>query len=77
MLVLTRKVDESIIIGDNIEVKLLAVDGSSIKLGIQAPRTVPVHRKEVYEEIVRENMAAKDAQPSDLEHLKKLLKARK
>ena len=77
MLVLTRKVDESIIIGDNIEVKLLAVDGSSIKLGIQAPRTVPVHRKEVYEEIVKENQASKAAGPADLENLKKLLKARK
>lgn len=77
MLVLTRKIDESIVIGDNIEVKLLAVDGSSIKLGIQAPRAVPVHRKEVYEEIVRENQAAKAASPVALENLKKLLKDRK
>lgn len=77
MLVLTRKIDESIIIGDNIEVKLLAVDGSSIKLGIQAPRAVPVHRKEVYEEIVRENQAARTAAPVALENLKRLLKERK
>jgi carbon storage regulator len=74
MLVLTRKLDESIMIGDAIEVKVLAVDGNSIKLGIQAPRAVPVHRKEIYEEIVRENQSATRAQPVDLADLKNLLK---
>lgn len=77
MLVLTRKLDESIVIGDSIEVKILAVDGGSIKLGIQAPRTVPVHRKEVYDEIMKENQAAKTAGPADLANLKKLLDSRK
>lgn len=77
MLVLTRKIDESIVIGDAMEVKVLAVDGNSVKLGIQAPRSVPVHRKEVYDEIIRENQAAKAAGPADLENLKKLLKERK
>lgn len=77
MLVLTRKIDESIIIGDSIEVKVLATDGNSIKLGIQAPRSVPVHRKEVYEEIMRENQAAKQAAPENLEIFKKLLKERR
>lgn len=61
-------------IGDAIEVKVLAVDGNSIKLGIQAPRAVPVHRKEIYEEIVRENQSATRAQPVDLADLKNLLK---
>lgn len=77
MLVLTRKIDESIVIGDAMEVKVLAVDGNSVKLGIQAPRSVPVHRKEVYDEIIRENQAAKAAGPAGLENLKKLLKERK
>jgi carbon storage regulator len=77
MLVLTRKIDESIMIGDGIEVKVLATDGNSIKLGIQAPRSVPVHRKEVYQEIMRENQAAKAPDPADLERLKGMLKARK
>jgi len=76
MLVLTRKTDESIMIGDSIEVKVLSVDGNSIKLGIQAPRAVPVHRKEVYEEIVRENQAATRVKTVDLADLKNLLKTR-
>lgn len=64
-------------IGDGIEVKVLATDGNSIKLGIQAPRTVPVHRKEVYQEIMRENQAARAPDPADLEKLKGMLKARR
>ena len=76
MLVLTRKLDESIMIGDSIEVKVLAVDGNSIKLGIQAPRAVPVHRKEIYEEILRENQSAISTEPINLDNLKNLLKNR-
>ena len=74
MLVLTRKVDESIMIGDTIELKVLGVDGGSVKLGIQAPREAPVHRKEIYEESRRENVAATQAPPMDLEQLQGLLK---
>jgi carbon storage regulator len=74
MLVLTRKVDESIMIGDMVEVKVLGIDGSSVKLGIQAPREVPVHRKEIYEEIRKENVAATEGPPMDMERLKGLLK---
>lgn len=73
MLVLTRKVDESIMIGDMVEVKVLGIDGSSIKLGIQAPREVPVHRKEVYEEIRKENLSATQAPPLDVAGLKGLI----
>jgi len=58
MLVLTRKRNQSIIIGDNIEITVVDIHGEQIKLGINAPRSVPVHRKEVYEEIQRENLLA-------------------
>ena len=51
MLVLTRKLDESIIIGENIEIKVLEVRGEQVRLGIVAPRSISVHRKELYEKI--------------------------
>jgi carbon storage regulator len=57
MLVLTRKLHESIMIGDHIEVSLLAVLGEKVRIGIQAPRDIPVFRKEVYLEIQREKAA--------------------
>ena len=51
MLVLTRKGNQSIMIGDDIEVSVLAIMGEKVRIGIQAPRSVPVFRKEVYVEI--------------------------
>lgn len=56
MLVLTRKVDESISIGDDIVVKVIGVEGTQVKLGIDAPRNVRVLRQEVYEKIKDENI---------------------
>ena len=58
MLVLTRKTNQSIMIGDDIEVSVLAVSRDKIRLGISAPRDVPVFRKEVYLSIKEEQMAA-------------------
>jgi carbon storage regulator len=58
MLVLTRKSNQSIMIGDNIEVSVLAIVGEKVRIGIQAPRDVPVFRKEVYLEIQDETLAA-------------------
>lgn len=58
MLVLTRKSNQSIMIGDEIEVSVLAIMGEKVRIGIQAPRDVPVFRKEVYLEIQQENVAA-------------------
>ena len=57
MLVLTRKSNQSIMIGDQIEVCVLSVIGDKVRIGIQAPRDVPVFRKEVYLEIQQERAA--------------------
>ena len=59
MLVLTRRIGEAIMIGDHIEVTVLSSDGMKVRLGIQAPTSVPVHREEIYLEIKsREGPAA-------------------
>jgi carbon storage regulator len=58
MLVLSRQRDESIIIGDNVVITIVDVRGDKVRLGIDAPREVPVHRREVYEAIQRENQEA-------------------
>ena len=58
MLVLTRRRDESIIIGDDIKITIVDVRGDQVKLGIVAPRSVAVHREEVYREIQEENRRA-------------------
>ncbi|MGA2658464.1 MAG: carbon storage regulator CsrA [Verrucomicrobiota bacterium] len=58
MLILSRKLNESIVIDGRITVKVLRIDGEVIKLGITAPADVPVHRQEVYEEIRQSNQAA-------------------
>jgi carbon storage regulator len=65
MLVLSRQRDESIIIGDNIVVTIVDVRGDKVRLGIEAPREVSVHRREVYEAIQRENREASKIQPDD------------
>ncbi|HMA62447.1 MAG TPA: carbon storage regulator CsrA [bacterium] len=58
MLVLTRKCDESIRIGNNISIKVLETSSGYVKLGIDAPRDIPVHREEVYQRIQEENKAS-------------------
>lgn len=58
MLVLSRKPGESVIIGGDIHVRILEVKGESVRLGIEAPKETTVHRREVYEAIIRENRAA-------------------
>jgi carbon storage regulator len=60
MLVLTRKKDQSIIINDNIEVTILEVQGDQVRIGINAPKTVSIHRKEVFLQIAEENKKASD-----------------
>ena len=63
MLVLSRKLNQAIMIGDDVRIVVVAVDRDTVKLGIEAPRTIPVHRSEVYDEIQRTNRAAVGEQP--------------
>ena len=65
MLVLSRQRDESIIIGDNVVVTVVDVRGDKVRLGIQAPKEIPVHRREVYEAIQRENRQAAKIDPDE------------
>ena len=58
MLVLSRQKDESIVIGDDIEVTIVDVRGDKVRLGITAPKSIPVHRREIYEAIQREKAEA-------------------
>ena len=65
MLVLSRQRDESIVIGDKVVVTIVDIRGDKVRLGIEAPEEIPVHRQEVYEAIQRENQRANQASPSD------------
>jgi carbon storage regulator len=65
MLVLSRQRNESIVIGDNIIVTVVDIRGDKVRLGIEAPSEIPVHRKEVYEAIKRENLRAAQLDPAD------------
>jgi carbon storage regulator len=64
MLVLSRKINQSIMVGDDVRIVIVAVDRDQVKLGIEAPRSVPVHRSEVYEEIRKTNQEALSAAPA-------------
>jgi carbon storage regulator len=74
MLVLTRKTNERIQIGDDVEIVVIDIKGDHVKLGVEAPRRLPVFRKEVYEAIKAENLRAADVpRPERLDRLKALL----
>ncbi|MBI1389874.1 MAG: carbon storage regulator CsrA [bacterium] len=74
MLVLSRKRDESIIIGDDVVITVVDIKGEQVKIGVTAPKTVSIHRKEVYEAIQQENRAASQTQLQNLAGLVKVLK---
>lgn len=69
MLVLSRMRDQTIKIGDDIEIAVVDIRGDKVRLGINAPSEVPVHRKEVYEAIKREARAAASVKPEDINNL--------
>ncbi len=66
MLVLSRQKDETIMIGDDVEITVVDIRGDKVRLGISAPTSIPVHRKEVYDAIRRENLAAAGMDPDEL-----------
>jgi len=72
MLALSRKKGESILVNENIEITILDVKGDQVKIGISAPREVPIYRKEVYQQIQEANKEAANAE--GMEELRKLLK---
>lgn len=74
MLVLTRKVDQSIMIGDNIRIVVVDVRGDQVKIGIDAPRDIMVHRHEIYREIQAENKRAAIKGRIDVGALEKALR---
>ena len=66
MLVLSRQRDETIMIGDEVEITVVDIRGDKVRLGITAPRHIQVHRKEVYDAIKRENQQAANLTPQDV-----------
>lgn len=70
MLVLSRQRDESIMIGDNIVITVVDVRGDKVRLGIDAPTEIPVHRQEVYEAIQADNRRASELKPKDVDRLR-------
>ena len=74
MLILSRKTDQQIKIGDNITLTIIEVRGDQVKIGVDAPKNVKVFRQEVYSSIKNENAAAVDVNTSKIESLSSLLK---
>ena len=70
MLALSRKKDEAVIINDDIEITIIEIKGDQVKIGISAPKSVPIYRKEVYMQIQNANKEA--AQSVDIKNLKEL-----
>lgn len=67
MLVLTRKIGESFVVGDDIKITIIdIIGGNKVRVGIEAPQEVPVYREEIYEQIKAENAAAQNVDPSNL-----------
>ncbi|WP_305043436.1 carbon storage regulator CsrA [Geoalkalibacter sp.] len=76
MLVLTRKIGEGIVIGDDIRITVVDIKGGSIRIGIEAPPDKKIYRQEVFERICRENQEATQWNPSDLDALSESLQKR-
>jgi len=66
MLLITRRVGEKIMVGDDVVVHVMEIVGNTVRVGIQAPRSVPVYREEIWDAVHAENRAAADAAPFEL-----------
>lgn len=77
MLILTRKSGEAIIIGQDIKITVLAIQGKQVKLGISAPERVEVYREEIFRKIQKENVKASMSLKEDIQELARIIKARK
>ncbi len=77
MLILTRRIGESIAIGDDVTVRVLGIQGRQVRLGIIAPPEISVHREEIYKKILKENIDAAKAQGADIERMSDLLRKHK
>ncbi len=74
MLILTRRSDEAIRLGDNIIIKIVEIKGNQVRLGIDAPKELRVYREELYQRIVDENRRSAAAEPEVFEKLKEVFK---
>jgi len=77
MLILTRKIGERINIGNDITITVVNIEGSQVRIGIDAPKDVIVHREEVYQKIIEENKSAASTSGLDLKEIAKQWKAKK
>jgi carbon storage regulator len=68
VLIITRRAGERIMVGDDIVVEIMEIVGNSVRVGIQAPRSVPVYREEIYAAVREENRAAAESSPAQLPH---------
>lgn len=76
MLILSRKIEESIVIGDSITVKILGIHEGQVKLGIEAPKQIKVFRSEVYEQIQKENIEASRSEKTSVSKAASLLRTK-
>ena len=72
MLILTRKAGQKIRVGDDIEISILDIKGRQVRIGINAPEGLPVHREEIFQRILQENIKAAESSAEDIDLLDKL-----